>query len=366
MTAVDAISSLFLATSGAQHERSFWLPPRASTVSDSVDFAFNVVTGISIFFFVLIVILMVVFVIKYRRRDGHEAQQTATHRTALELTWSIIPLLLVIVIFYVGLAGFLELRTSPADAYEINVTGQKWHWEFNHRSGCNDVNILRVPVNRPVRLVMGSNDVLHSMFIPAFRVKFDVVPGRYTTLWFEATKTGTFDFYCAEYCGAGHSQMVGQVIVYEEDEFEKALRVCREWADSVEDAHLHLVGAQLYNRCQQCHSTDGSPGTGPSFQETHELMQQGGERALNDGRRVVVDENYLRESILNPRADIVAGYPASMPPFQGQLNERQLRSLIEFIRRLDEIELDDKGRPVLMTPQEIMELAEPSPAEGDE
>lgn len=364
MIAVDAILSLSLAAADALPGRGFWMPPRASSVSDTVDFAFNLITWISTFFFILIVVLMAVFIVKYRRVNGRETEQTVTHHTPLELTWTIIPLILVIIIFYVGMMGYLEIRTSPVDAYEVQVTAQKWHWEFEHRGGCSEVNVLRVPVNRPVRLVMGSNDVLHSLFIPAFRVKQDVVPGRYTTLWFEATRTGTFDLFCTEYCGTQHAQMVGHVIVYDEDEFEEAMRECREWLDEIPDPELHLAGAHLYNRCMQCHSLDGRPVIGPSFQETNEYFRDRRQRVLDDGRQVQVDENYLRESILNPRTYTVAGYPDTMPPFQGQLSERQLRALVEFIKRLDEIELDDRGRPVLLTPDEIRQQAGTAPEQG--
>ncbi len=362
MSVLDTISISSLAAADALPGRGFWMPERASTVAGDVDFAFNLITWISVFFFVLIVAVMAIFIVKYRRTNGREAEQTVTHHTALELTWTIIPLILVIIIFYVGMVGYLDLRTSPVDAYEVRVTGQKWFWTFEHPSGCIEVDVLRVPVNRPVRLVMGSDDVIHSLFIPAFRVKQDVVPGRYTTLWFEATRTGTFDLFCTEYCGTGHAQMVGHVIVYDEDEFDDALRECREWIEDIDDAQLHLAGANLFNRCQACHSLDGSPGIGPSFLETHEYFHDRRERDMIDGTRALVDENYLRQSILNPRWNTVAGYqPGQMPVFQGQLSERQLRSLIEFIKRLDEIELDDRGRPQVLSPDQIRELGGDSP-----
>ena len=353
MSVADSILSLSLAAANMTTDRGFWMPEGVSTVSDDVDFAFNVVTWIAEFFFVLIVVLMAWFVIKYRRVPGRAAEQTATHHTPLELTWTIVPLMLVIVIFYVGMTAHIGQRTAPVDVYEVTVTGQKWYWNFEHRNGCMEANVLRVPVNRPVQLIMSSEDVLHSMFIPAFRVKQDVVPGRYASIWFEATRTGTFDLYCTEYCGTGHSQMVGQVIVYEEDDFEMAMRECREWPDRVADAGLPYIGANFYNRCQSCHSLDGSVRIGPSFRETHENWGQ--ERTMTDGSRVTVDENYIRESLLDPRAHVVAGYPNTMPSFQGQLSERQLRAMIEFIKRLDEIELDDRGSPVLMTPDEMIE-----------
>lgn len=344
---------IFLSSTLATVGRGFWMPERASTVADNVDLVFNMITWISAIFFVLIVVIMAVFIIKYRRVPGREAERTVTHHTPLELTWTIIPLILVIVIFYVGMVGYLELRTSPVDVYEVQVTGQKWYWNFEHRGGCAEANVLRVPVGRPVRLIMSSTDVLHSLYIPAFRVKQDVVPGRFTTLWFEATRTGTFDLYCTEYCGTQHSQMVGHVIVYDEDEFEEEMRKCRDWINEIGEEQLFLAGARLFNRCQACHTLDGTPKIGPSFLETHQYFVEGRERTFVDGSRRLVDENYLRESILVPASEVVAGYPNSMPPFQAQLNEQQLRSLVEFIKRLDEIELDARGNPVLLSPDEI-------------
>lgn len=337
-------------------ERSFWMPEQASTGASSVDLAFNVVTWISIFFFVLVVAIMAVFIIKYRRVEGREAEQTATHHTPLELTWTIVPLALVIVIFYVGMVGYLDLRVAPTDAYRVHVTGQKWSWNFEHPSGCIEANILRVPAGRPVRLQMSSDDVIHSLYIPAFRVKQDVVPGRFSSLWFEATEPGTYDLFCAEYCGTDHSKMVGQVIVYEDEQsFDEAIRECREWIEDVPQEALYIAGSQLYNRCQSCHSLEGPSAIGPSFLETHELLVEGGQRRLADGSTVTVDEEYIRESILDPSAKIVEGRVDQMSSFQGQLTTRQLMALTEFIRRLDEIPLDDRGRPQRLSPDEIAE-----------
>jgi cytochrome c oxidase subunit II len=326
--------------------RGLWMPEQASTVAPSVDFVFNLITWISIFFFVLITVLLVIFVVRYRRVEGRERLESPTHHMPLELTWTIIPLMLVIVIFYMGMQGYLHLRSAPVDSYEVYVTAQRWWWEFEHRdSGCRETHVLRVPVNRPVRLIMTSEDVLHSLFIPAFRVKQDVVPGRYATLWFEATKTGEFDLFCAEYCGKDHSVMVARVIVYEEEDFQAAVEQCAAWIDPVPEELLHYAGAELYGRCISCHSLEPNVRViGPSLMDTHNLWGQ--ERRFADGRTRVVDENYILDSIRVPGRDVVEGYPNSMPAMP-QLREREARALVEFIRRLDEIELDDRGRPII-------------------
>ncbi len=202
---------------------SFWLPPPQSTTAGAVDDAFYFLLAISTFFFVLIVVLMAVFVVVYRRRPGVEAPGNASHNNLLEFTWTAIPVGIVIVIFYMGFTGYMDMRIAPRDAYEIHVTGQKWKWTFTYPNGFVS-DELHVPVERPVRLVMSSEDVIHSLFIPAFRVKMDVVPGRYTETWFHAREPGTYGLYCSEYCGTSHSDMLTDVVVHKPGEFDKWLR----------------------------------------------------------------------------------------------------------------------------------------------
>ncbi len=197
---------------------SFWMPPQVSTVAHSVDWLFNFILAISVFFFILITLVMVIFVLKYRRREGQTAQASPSHNLPLELTWTAIPLVLVIIIFFFGFKGFLDMATPPANAYEVMVEGQKWNWSFTYPNGYVDQN-LHVPVDRPVQLVMSSADVIHSLYVPAFRIKMDVVPGRYTKVWFEATEPGEYDLFCAEYCGTSHSDMLALVIVHPPGEF---------------------------------------------------------------------------------------------------------------------------------------------------
>lgn len=324
-------------------DRGFWMPDQASGFSGHIDWIFMFITWLSIFFFVLIVALMAWFMIRYRRPSmDHSPNVTAaTHNTPLELTWTIIPLVLVIVIFYIGMVGYIELRSAPADAYRINVTAQKWSWTFEHPNGAIEGETLTVPAGRPVQLVMTSSDVLHAMYVPAFRVKQDVVPGRYSTLWFEATRPGEYDFFCAEYCGTNHSNMGGVVRVLEESEFIETVQEMADWLEDVPQERLFEAGPRLYRQrgCVACHTLDGRPDIGPSFRETHENFVEGRERRMADGQQILVDENYLRTAITNPRRYTVEGFVNQMPVLN--LSDREITALIEFIRRLDEF--DDEG-----------------------
>ena len=344
MTLHAIIGGLLAAASDKTPGSFFGMPEQASTVAGEVDRIFDLVTYISLFFFVVIVVLMVYFVIRYRRRDRVTETGGPDHHTVLEVTWTLIPLVVVIVIFYVGMRGYIHLATPPANTYNIDVTGQRWFWTFNYPNGATETNVLHVPVGRPVKLIMRSEDVVHSVFIPAFRVKQDVVPGRRTELWFEATRVGEFDLYCAEYCGTQHSQMLAKVIVHSAGEFEAIIEDLAAWIDRVPDEQLHLAGALMYNQCASCHTLDGSPLVGPSFRESYELFVDGGTRTLADGTTVVVDEDYLRDSILNPIAQIAANsatgarYPSSMPPNIGnQLGPRKVEALVRFIAQLEEV-----------------------------
>jgi cytochrome c oxidase subunit 2 len=334
-----------LAAAAAKTPGSFFgMPEQASTVAEDVDRIFDFITWVSLFFFVLIVGLMVYFAIRYRRRAHVTETGGPKHNTVLEVTWTLIPLVLVIVIFYVGLRGYVQLATPPANTYNIDATGQRWFWTFSYPNGAVETNLLHVPVDQPVKLTMRSEDVVHSLFIPAFRVKQDVVPGRKTELWFEATREGEFDLYCAEYCGTQHSQMLAKVIVYGAQEFETIIDDLAAWIDRVPEEQLHLAGALLYNQCASCHTLDGSSSIGPSFKETYDLLAAGGTRELADGTTMAVDEDYVRTSILNPLAQIAVNsttgtaYPSSMPAGIGnQLGPRKLEAMVRFIAQLDEV-----------------------------
>ena len=341
----------------------FWFPESASTVAPEVDFAFDFITWISIFFFVLIVGVMLWFMFKYRRRGHLPSMESPTHNTPLEITWTAIPMILVILIFYIGLKGYVNITTPPENAYEIEAVGQQWFWSFNYPNGATDINILHVPVGRPVKINLRANDVLHALSIPAFRVKMDAVPGRHTELWFEATREGEFELYCGEYCGTQHSQMVGKVIVYNQFAFEAKIDELANWLDKVPEEDLHKAGVILYNRCTSCHTVDGSPLIGPSFQETHELFKSGGTRKLADGSAVTVNEDYLRSSIRKPSDQIAASaqgvaYPSSMTPnIADQLGTRGVEAMIQMMMRLDEL-VDDEGKLIKVERADIVVEAE--------
>ena len=313
----------------SQSDGSFWMPPQSSTTAAAVDELFYLIFYISAFFFVLIVALMVVFAILYRRRAGVEPSESPTHSALLETVWAVIPTAIVVFIFYQGFVGYIDIRTSPRDSYEIRVTARKWQWEFDYPNGYRDTD-LHVPVDRPVRLIMTSEDVIHSLAIPDFRLKMDVVPGRYTRTWFHAPKVGTHDLLCAEYCGTRHSQMLSSVIVHEPGEFELWLKRAGADFDLMTPVEL---GQNLYRRkgCAQCHSIDGTAkeAGGPSFLEIY-----GKTHAFTDGTQAVVDENYIRESILRPRAKVRVGYQDKMPIYKDAFTEDEIASLIEFIKSL--------------------------------
>jgi cytochrome c oxidase subunit 2 len=308
---------------------AFWLPEEGSTTAGEVDWIFNFILAISVFFFALIVILTVYFLLRYRRRAGVEAEKTAHGSVPLELTWTVIPTILVIVIFYFGFTGYMDMKVAPEGAYEIQVTGQKWQWFFTYPNGHVEGN-LHVPVDEPVKLVMTSEDVIHSLYIPAFRTKMDLVPGRYTTTWFEATKPGTYVLFCAEYCGTGHSDMGALVIVHPPGEFEAWLADAGNIVDRMSPSQ---AGELLYNTrgCKQCHSIDGSAGIGPTFKGVF-----GHSYPMKDGEQVTADENYIRESILDPQAKIVAGFDPVMPTYKGKLKDNEITAIIEFIKTLKE------------------------------
>jgi cytochrome c oxidase subunit 2 len=306
---------------------SFWMPSRASTGAEGVDRVFLFIFGVSVFFFALIVGLMLLFVIRYRRREGVEAERTATHHLGLELAWTLVPLVLVLAIFYLGFTAYMDLATPPANAYEVNVTGQKWKWLFTYPNGHVDEN-LHVPVDIPVRLVLASEDVIHSFYVPAFRVKKDAVPGRYNSLWFQATAPGEYDAFCAEYCGTSHSDMLATVVVHPPGEFEKWLADASDFIKRMSPAE---AGEKIFKTrgCKQCHSVDGKAGIGPTL-----LGVYGRRGVLANGKEYTAEENSIRASILNPQGEIVAGFEPVMPTFQGRLKDQEITALIEYLKTL--------------------------------
>jgi cytochrome c oxidase subunit II len=299
-------------------------PPSASSVSGEVDLLYLFIVAVCAFFTVLVAALVVYFTLRYRRRHPDEVGADIHGSLSLELTWTFIPFVLSMVMFGWGATLFFKLATPPANAMEVFVVGKQWMWKIQHPEGVREINELHVPLGRPVRLTLGSEDVIHDFSIPAFRVKMDVVPGKLTTMWFEATQLGTFHIYCAEYCGTKHSGMIGQVIVMTPQDYEGWLAGGRSTGTAAQN------GERLFTdlACITCHKTD-STGRGPSL-----LGVFGSKVVLTDGRTVVADENYLRESIMNSQAKVVQGYQGIMPAFQGMVTEENLMQLIAYIRTL--------------------------------
>lgn len=307
----------------------YMLPPARSTLAAETDALFHFINVTSIIFLIGITFAILYFAWKYRRKSEDDVTPVITHNNKLEIAWSVIPLILVMIVFGWGFTGYMNLTTAPDDAYEIRVVGKSWLWEFHYDNGAVSVNELNVPVNRPVKLIMSSDDVIHSFFVPDFRVKRDVLPNRYSTVWFEATETGESHIFCTEYCGTQHSNMDGVVNILSQDEFDTWL----EAGDSVdEDMPPAERGEALVSRngCNACHSVDGSSGVGPSFAGLWNA-----ERSFQDADPVTADENYIRESILESNAKILEGYDPVMPSYQGVINDRQIDDIIEYIKTLE-------------------------------
>ncbi len=324
----------------AQIGQRFWMPDPASTSAPGTDFLFYLIYWVSVAMSALVVALMIFFILRYRRRPGHKAQRSPSHSTALELTWTVIPAVTLLMIFYYGFRGYVDLATPPDYAYEVYVTASKWNWLFTYPNGAES-NELVVPRDRPVRLVLASEDVIHSLFIPAFRVKKDAVPHRFNQAWFQATATGEYELYCAEYCGTLHAEMRTKVVVLEPAAFAQWVREAAEWITTVPPVD---AGKRLFTSkgCAQCHTADGSAGIGPTFQNLF-----GYEMPMRDGSRARADENYIRESILNPGARIHAGFDNVMPSYQGRISDLEIRALIEWMKSIS-----DKGPPPLETLEE--------------
>ncbi|HMO52225.1 MAG TPA: cytochrome c oxidase subunit II [Kiritimatiellia bacterium] len=302
------------------------LPEQATEYATRVDNLYLFILGVSVFFTVLFIALLVGFTIRYRaRKNVSERPEPPHEHYTLEVLGGSFLLVLLMGMFFWGAKLYFQAQRPPADAMEVLVTGKQWMWKIQHPSGKKEINTLHLPVGKPVKLSMTSEDVIHSFFIPAFRVKNDVLPGRYTQLWFHPKKEGTFHLFCAEYCGTEHSRMVGYVKVMSEDEYVR-------WSAGLgpEGETPVQAGTRLFAElgCLACHNP-ASGALGPNLAGVF-----GHEVELADGAKVIADENYLRESILNPQAKVVAGYAPIMPTFQGSVTEEQLGHLIAYIKSL--------------------------------
>mgnify|MGYP000111694276 CR=1 FL=1 len=308
---------------------SFWLPGSYSTVSDNVDYLFNGIFWMSLIGTIAIVLVTLYFTIKYLRKSKEDkAQKQVKDNHTLEAIWTVIPFFVLMFIFYLGFKGFLQISVAPEDTVEYRVSAKKWVWVFeNPSTGAKTINELVVPINTPIKLVMSSEDVLHSFFIPNFRVKKDVLPNRYTNIWFEATKAGTFQIFCTEFCGDGHSDMLATITVLEEDAYDEYLKK----ANNTDDVPLLDLGKKMYTAkgCNACHSLDGSAQIGPSWFDMY-----GSSRELSSGESVTYDDNYIRESIVYPANKVVKGYQNVMPSYSGLLTDREINAVIEYIKTL--------------------------------
>jgi cytochrome c oxidase subunit 2 len=299
-------------------------PQQASTMAPRVDALYFFLVALATFFSLLIAGLIVYYAVKYRRRSPDAVGASIHGGLLLEVTWTVVPLIITMVIFVWGASVFFAMSKAPDQTLNIYVVAKQWMWKFQHLDGQREINELHVPVGRPVKLIMTSEDVIHDFFVPAFRVKADVLPGRYTNLWFEPTKPGRYHLFCAEYCGTRHSGMVGEVVVMEPTEYQVWLSGGRA------EGSLASAGEKLFQdlACNTCHLSEGQ-GRGPLLHGLFGKMQ-----AQQSGETLLVDEAYLRESILNPSAQITAGFQPIMPAFQGLVSEEQLLALVEYVKSL--------------------------------
>jgi len=299
-------------------------PPSASTIADSVDELHFFLTALTLFFTFVIFAVIFYYMVRYRRRSEDEQPPETTTNMALEMTWTLVPTLLCVVIFVWSSSLYFRNANPPAAAMEIFVIGKQWMWHLQHPEGVREINELHVPVGVPVKLTMTSQDVIHDFYVPAFRVKKDVLPGRYVSIWFQATKTGRFHFFCTQYCGTGHSVMIGWVNVMTPEDYAAWL------AGGTRGETMTQAGERLFQQygCATCHLADGS-GKGPSL-----AGQYGKPQKLRDGQTLLVDEAFVRRAITQPNSMPLPKYAPVMPSFQGQLNEEQILQLIAYVKSL--------------------------------
>ena len=301
-----------------------FFPEEASTFAGHVDGLYLFLVVVTAFFSLLIGALVVFFAIRYRRRSPDEIATDVHESKTLELVWTVIPLGLTIVMFFWGASVYFRITRPPTNAIDVYVTAKQWMWKLQHSDGHREMNELHVPIGQPVRLTMASEDVIHSFYVPAFRFKRDVVPGRFSVAWFQATKPGKYHLFCAEYCGTRHSNMIGWIYAMTPADYQAWL------AGGNPGESLAAAGAKRFveNACNTCHG-DQPGARGPSLNGLF-----GRPVHLANGQTLLADETYVRESIVNPQAKLVAGYPPIMPTFQGLIGEEGLLQLIAYIKSL--------------------------------
>jgi cytochrome c oxidase subunit 2 len=352
----------------------------ASTVAGFVDWHFWAITWLCVFFFVLIIVVMFWFMWKYRRVSHVSDTQGPTHHTPLEVTWTVIPLILVVGIFWIGMKGYIQLRNAPLNSYEVHVTAQQWSWNFTHPNGVSEA-VLLLPLSepeqgnpRPVKLLMQSQDVLHSFYVPHFRVKHDVVPGRVTSLWFEPLKPGLYDVICAEFCGRDHSRMMTKIEVLPQDEFDVEMDRRVKLPELTPDADLWWkLGPKVYNQCASCHSIDGRAGTGPTFAGLWDKLVKGDERftdgtmladLVGEGKMYPTTEDYVLQSIWFPQEKIVENYSGAMPTFKGLLSERKRLAILRYIQELSRDPGNFNPNGTIKNPPQPSAAPAPAPADS--
>jgi cytochrome c oxidase subunit 2 len=298
-------------------------PDQASTFAADVDTLYFFLLAVSAFFALVVAVTVIIFGVKYHRRHPGEVGEQIEGNLLLELMWSVIPTIIAMVMFGWGASVYYHLRRPPDEALQLYAVGKQWMWKFQHLEGQREINELHIPTGRPIKILMTSEDVLHSLYFPGFRTKMDVIPGRYTTLWFEANKPGTYYIFCAEYCGTKHSNMIGSVIVMEPAAYQT-------WLAGGGEGSLAQRGAALFQQlaCNTCHLEIGQ-GRGPSLKDIF-----GKPVELANGSTTMVNEAYLRESILNSQAKIVKGFQPLMPTFQGLVSEEGVVALIEHVKSM--------------------------------
>lgn len=322
----------------AEHQGSFWFAPKGSTFAEETDSFFMAILYISAFFFVLVVAAMFVFAIKYRRRPGYQGDSEALHSNLLEIAWTVIPTLIVCWIFIRGVNGYMDMMTPPPNTIDIDVTASKWVWSFTYPNGAES-NELHVPIGKAVRLRMRSLDVLHSFYVPAFRAKQDVVPGRLNVMWFQPILEGKYKLFCTEYCGDNHSEMLADVEVHSYENYLKKLESLNEHPQSPV-AH----GEWLYERrgCKGCHSLEPDKViVGPSF-----AKKWGGQFVDVSGKSVTVDEEYFIESLEYPQAKMRTEFSkaSQMPSYKGRLKPNEIDALLAMFKALEDGQITDEER----------------------
>jgi cytochrome c oxidase subunit II len=310
-----------------------FFPEQASNFAGSVDLLFFFVLLTCLFFAVLVTLVTIVSAYKFRRTSPGQVGSTLEGNMILEVGWTVIPLIISLCMFAWGAVVYLNFRTPPRDTLDITVVGKQWMWRLQQPNGKREINELHLPVNRNVKLILGSEDVIHNFYVPAFRVKMDVVPGRYNTMWFRPTKIGKYHFFCSQYCGTNHAVMGGYVTVMDPAEYAAWL------SDESGEVNPVSAGEKLFSQlaCNTCHLGDGT-GRAPSLHGVY-----GARVLLSDGSIITADESYIRESILQPKAKIVAGYQPVMPTFQGLVTEEQILNLTAYIKSLQSQPVPAKG-----------------------